>query len=383
MAGVNAQAMRGHRDAPPAPAWDDGLMLVVAGLLGLGLVMVFSTTVSRAGGLGVFAHHGGHLAAGVVLMYLVSRLRAETWQRLGPWLVFASGLLLIAVLIDGVGMRINGSSRWLRLGALTLQPSELAKIALILYTAGYLTRHRERLTRFSSGILMVGMVVGIFAMLLLMEPDFGGAAVMVIAVAGMIFLGGVRFWHFLVCALTAVAGMVALVWLSPYRMARVTGFLDPFADPFNSGFQLVQALIALGRGEWFGVGLGASVQKLHYLPAASTDFVFAVLGEELGFVGVLAVIALFALFVWRAFELSRQAELIGQVFAARLAQGVGLLVGLQAMVNMGVNLGLLPTKGLTLPFMSYGGSSLLAVCVAVGLLLVVAREIRPSPGVRR
>jgi cell division protein FtsW len=219
--------------------------------------------------------------------------------------------------------------------------------------------------------------------LLLREPDFGSMVVITATVLGMMFLGGVRFWHFLACIGAGAAGMVVLTLISPYRMERVTSFLNPWSDPFDSGFQLVQALIAFGRGEWFGVGLGASVQKLHYLPAANTDFLLAVIGEELGFVGVALVITLFALLAWRAFAIARRADLTGNVFAARLAQGIGLLLGLQSIINMGVNLGVLPTKGLTLPFMSYGGSSMLASCLALGVLLAVDRETRPRPGGRR
>jgi cell division protein FtsW len=200
--------------------------------------------------------------------------------------------------------------------------------------------------------------------------------VICLTVFGMLFLGGVRFWHFMAVVLAATGGMILLTLVSPYRMARITGFLDPWADPFNTGFQLTQALIAFGRGEWLGVGLGASIQKMFYLPAAHTDFLFAVLAEELGLLGVLTVMALIGVLVWRSFRIAAAAERNGQIYAARLAQGLGMLIGLQAMINMGVNMGALPTKGLTLPFLSYGGSSMIVCCIAAGLLLMIDREQR-------
>jgi cell division protein FtsW len=204
----------------------------------------------------------------------------------------------------------------------------------------------------------------------------GSVVVICLTVFGMLFLGGVRFWHFMAVVLAATGGMILLTLVSPYRMARITGFLDPWADPFNTGFQLTQALIAFGRGEWLGVGLGASIQKMFYLPAAHTDFLFAVLAEELGLLGVLTVMALIGVLVWRSFRIAAAAERNGQIYAARLAQGLGMLIGLQAMINMGVNMGALPTKGLTLPFLSYGGSSMIVCCIAAGLLLMIDREQR-------
>jgi cell division protein FtsW len=247
-------------------------------------------------------------------------------------------------------------------------------------------RKQEELRNFTQGIVMVSLVLAVIALLLLLEPDLGTVIVITLTVLTMLFLGGVRFWHFLLVALTGVGAVALLAVVAPYRWARVTSFLDPWADPFNAGFQLVQALIAFGRGEWFGVGLGGSVQKLFYLPAAHTDFVLAVIGEELGLFAVLAVMVLFGVVIVRAFMISRQAERAGQLYASRLAQGLGLLIGYQAIINMGVNMGLLPTKGLTLPFVSYGGSSTLVSLVAVGLLLRIERETRglgprPAPQV--
>jgi cell division protein FtsW len=365
--------------------FDPWLLGAVATLILLGIVMVYSASINLA------ARETGHdtyflirhvinTSIGVAVMWLAARSRLELWERSGPILLIAAIVLLAAVLIPGVGTHVNGSTRWFRLGGVALQPSELAKGFMVIYVAGYLIRRQEQLRYFTQGILMIGIVLAVVGMLLLREPDLGTLVVIVTTVLAMLFLGGVRFWHFLVCIAAGVAAVAVLTLISPYRLERVTGFLNPWADPFNSGFQLVQALIAFGRGEWFGVGLGASVQKLFYLPAAHTDFLLAVIAEELGFVGVLAVMALFSIVVYRAFAIARAAERVGQIYGARLAQGGGLLIGLQAMINMGVNLGVLPTKGLTLPLMSYGGSSMVSSCFVVGLILAVDRTTRQAGG---
>lgn len=352
-----------------------------AALAALGLVMVYSASVDLAmrtqGNSAYFlVRHALYLGAGLIAIGIVLRTRVRWWEASGPYLLLVGLALLVAVLIPGVGMHINGSSRWLRLGPLTLQPSELMKLFMVIYVAGYLVRKQEEMRRFTQGILMVSIVVAIIGMLLLQEPDFGSVVVICITVLAMLFLGGIRFWHFMLVVGAGVGGMVALTLVAPYRLTRVTSFLDPWADPFDAGFQLVQALIAFGRGEWFGAGLGASVQKLSYLPAAHTDFLIAVIAEELGLVGVLGVIALYTILLLRAFAIARQAENTGHLYGARLAQGLGLLLVLQAMINLGVNMGLLPTKGLTLPLVSYGGSSIIASAAAIGLLLLIERESR-------
>ncbi|MFQ5936591.1 MAG: putative lipid II flippase FtsW, partial [Acidiferrobacterales bacterium] len=316
------------------------------------------------------------VAIGLVFMYLVMHTPLRLWEQSGPYLLLAGMALLVLVLVPGVGVSVNGSSRWLRLGTINLQPSEFIKLFMVVYVAGYFVRKQEELHNFTQGVVIISLVVVIIGILLLQEPDLGAAVVVSATVLGMLFLAGVRFWHFGIMTCAGVGAVALLTFVAPYRFARVVAFLDPWADPFDSGFQLVQALIAFGRGEWFGVGLGASVQKLYYLPAAHTDFLFAVTAEELGLVGVLAVITLFALLTMRAFAIAQRAETMGLVYAARLAQGVGLLLGVQAIISMGVNMGVLPTKGLTLPFMSYGGSSMLVSLSAVGLLLVVERETR-------
>ncbi len=363
------------------PKWDVWLMASVGALLLLGLVMVYSASISisqRATGnsLHYLLRHLVSVVVGLMCMAVVMRTRVRLWETAGPYLLLLGIGLLMVVLVPGLGVHVNGSSRWLRLGVVNLQPSELVKIFMIVYVAGYLVRKQDELRFFTQGILMLSIVLAIIGMLLLQEPDLGSVVVICFSVFGMLFLAGVRFWHFLVVVGAGVGGMVLLTVVAPYRLARVTGFLDPWSDPFNSGFQLTQALIAFGRGEWLGVGLGGSVQKLFYLPAAHTDFLFSVIAEELGLMGVMLVIALFAVVVWRAFAIAQQAERMGQGYAARLAEGVGLLLGVQAMINMGVNMGVLPTKGLTLPFISYGGSSMLVSCIAVGLLFMVDRGSR-------
>ena len=361
------------------PVWDQWLLGSTFALIVLGTIMVYSASIAYAdremhNSAYFLVRHLGYTVVGLILMAFVMRTRVRWWEKSGPYLLLLGIASLIIVLVPGVSAHVNGSSRWIKLGIVNLQPSEFMKLFMVVYAAGYLVRKQEALKNFTQGIVMVSLVLAVIGALLLLEPDMGSMVVITVAVFAMLFLGGVRFWHFMLVLAVGVGGMVMLTIISPYRMDRVTSFLDPWADPFNTGFQLVQALIAFGRGGWLGVGLGASVQKLFYLPAAHTDFVFAVMAEELGLFAVLAVMALFGIIVVRAFAIARQAEDAGLLYGARLAQGLGLLIGSQAMVNMGVNMGLLPTKGLTLPFMSYGGSSMLVSCIAVGLLLLIGRE---------
>lgn len=364
--------------------WDPWLAGAACALLVIGVIMVHSSSVAYAArttgnSLHFLVRHASHIALGLLCLAVVLRLRVRLWEKGGPYLLLGGILLLALVLLPGVGAHVNGSSRWLKLGILNLQPSELMKVFMVVYVAGYLVRKQDELRNFMQGIVIVSLVVMVIGSLLLLEPDLGTLVVICLTVFTMLFLGGVRFWHFTAVAGIGIGGIVAMTLISPYRMGRVTSFLDPWADPFNTGFQLVQALIAFGRGEWFGVGLGASVQKLFYLPAAHTDFVLAVIGEELGVFAVLGIMALFGIIILRAFAIARQAECLGQLYAARLAQGLGLLLGYQALINMGVNLGVLPTKGLTLPFVSYGGSSMLASMLALALLLRIERETRGAP----
>jgi len=288
----------------------------------------------------------------------------------------ASLLMLAVLLIPGVGRNVNGATRWLNLVVFNLQVSELAKLSVVIYLAGYLVRHSEAVLNTVGGFLKPMGVIALVVVLLLLEPDFGASVVVIATAMGMLFLGGVQLWLFGVLLLTALLMFAALAISSPYRLERLTTFLNPWADPFDSGFQLTQSLIAIGRGEWFGVGLGGSVQTLFYLPEAHTDFVFAVLAEELGLIGGMVVVLLFAYLVWRIFRIGRQAAVAGNTFAAYLAFGIALWVALQVFINIGVNVGLLPTKGLTLPLMSYGGSSMMAMCVAMAIVLRIDAEHR-------
>ena len=363
------------------PAWDMWLLSSTIVLLATGVIMVYSASVAYAeremnNSAYFLVRHASYTMLGLVFMAFTMRTRVRWWEKAGPTLLLLGLVGLAVVLLPGIGANINGSTRWLRLGIFNVQPSEFMKLFTVVYVAGYLVRKQETLRNFTQGIVMVSLVVAVIGALLLMEPDMGSLVVITVTVFAMLFLGGVHFWHFMLVLGVGIGSMVLLTIISPYRMARATSFMDPFADPFNTGFQLVQALIAFGRGEWLGVGLGASVQKLFYLPAAHTDFVFAVMAEELGLIAVLGMLALFGIILLRAFAIARQAEAAGQIYGARLAQGIGLLLGGQGMINMGVNMGLLPTKGLTLPFVSYGGSSMLASCIAMGLLLLIGREAR-------
>jgi len=373
---------------PAATAFDQGLAIPVLALLALSLVMVFSASMNsqmleRGPALSVVLQQGILLAVAGVLIALTARLPLRLVQAAGPLLVLAAIISLALILVPGVGVEVYGAVRWYRIGPVHLQPSEFAKIFLIIYIAGYLTRKKDELVRFNQGILVVALVVGVFGALLLMEPDFGSTVVMVLTVVGMLFLGGIRYRHFFASVAVAGLGGAMLVSLASYRMDRIVAFMDPWADPMNKGYQLIQSYIAFGRGGWTGIGLGESIQKLNYLPAARTDFLFAVIGEELGFVGVVTVLALFFALIWRAFTLARRAEMLGDLFACRLAQGIGLLLAVEVLINAGVNMGVLPTKGLTLPLISQGGSSLLATSLAIGLLFAVARETTPVAGKRR
>ena len=363
--------------------WDRWLLGCTSALLALGVIMVYSASIAYAeremhNSAYFFIRHVCFAILGIVLMVFVMHTRIRWWEKSGPFLLLLGIASLFLVLVPGINAHVNGSSRWIRLGIVNIQPSEFMKLFMVVYLAGYLVRKQEALRNFTQGIVIVSLVVAVIGTLLLLEPDMGTLVVVTVTVFAMLFLGGVRFWHFMLVVAVGLGGMAALTIISPYRMGRVTSFLDPWADPFNSGFQLVQALIAFGRGEWSGVGLGASVQKLFYLPAAHTDFVFAVLAEELGLIAVLGVIVLFGIIFVRAFAIAHQAEAVGQIYGARLAQGLGLLFASQAMINMGVNMGMMPTKGLTLPFLSYGGSSMLASCMAMGLLLLIGREARAA-----
>ena len=299
----------------------------------------------------------------------------SVWRNVGPLLLLIALALLIVVLIPGVGYAVNGSTRWLRVGIMNIQVSEPARLCLILYIAGYLVRQNKSLREQFSGFLRPMLVLSLACGLLLAEPDFGAAIVLLATALAMLFVAGARIRDFLLFFSATIVAMAGLAITSPYRLQRLTAFLDPWSDPFNSGFQLTQSLIAIGRGEWFGVGLGSSVQKLFYLPEAHTDFVFAVFAEEFGLFGSLLLIALFFGLLWRVFKLSIRAANAERFFEAYLTVGLGTWLGLQAFINVGVNMGLLPTKGLTLPLISYGRSSLIIAMISIGLLLRVHHEL--------
>lgn len=358
---------------------DASLLMISLSLLLLGIVMVASASISvadrnLADPFYFLERQIIYALLGIAAAFAVYRIRLVQWEKSGMALLGFALFLLVLVLIPGFGKTVNGSTRWIALGFINLQVSELVKFFMLVYVAGYLVRHGQAVRTSLWGFIKPMMMVGLAGLLLLMEPDFGATVVIIGTVLAMMYLGGVRFTQFITfLSMFGVAAML-LVVLSPYRLARLTSFMNPWADPFDSGFQLTQSLIAIGTGGWFGTGLGGSVQKLFYLPESHTDFLFAVLSEELGFVGVFIVIALYALLLLRAFRIGLQAEKCGNQFAAYMAYGIGVWLVMQACINMGVNMGLLPTKGLTLPLMSYGGSSLVVCCMAIGFLLRIHHE---------
>ena len=361
--------------------YDSQLIIAVLALMGIGLVMVASSSISiatRALGdpLYYFWRQSVYVALGLVMMLVATRIPLQVWRKSSPVLLGVGALMLLLVFVPGLGREVNGSMRWLSLGPINLQPSEPMKLFMVLYLAGYLVRRGELVRNTVGGFIRPMSMLAVIGVMLLFEPDYGATVVLFTTALGMLFLGGVPFWSFVGWAAFVVVSMGMVVMAAPYRVERLLTFMNPWADPFGSGFQLTQALIAIGSGEWFGVGLGSSVQKLFYLPEAHTDFLFAVLAEELGMVGVLVVILLFTFVVWRAIAIGTRAEMAGHAYGAYLAYGVALLIGLQAFVNIGVNMGILPTKGLTLPLMSYGGSSLLVNSFAVGLVMRVDHEMR-------
>ncbi|MEH6824220.1 MAG: putative lipid II flippase FtsW [Motiliproteus sp.] len=356
-------------------ACDPWLLISAVSLLAIGFLMITSASmeVSDKNYGSPFYHAFKHAAFMVVALVVaagVFMVPMRFWQQTGHWWLLVGFIFLVLVLIPGIGREVNGSSRWIRLGPINIQASELAKFCMMLYMAGYLVRRLDEVRTQLSGFLKPMLVLSLFICLLLLEPDFGAVVVLGGMVLGMIFLSGMVLWQFLLVVLGAIAAAVIMVISSPYRWERVTSFWNPWADPFGAGYQLSQAQIAFGRGEWFGLGLGNSVQKLFYLPEAHTDFVFSVLAEELGLIGALTVVLLFAVLVMRIFYIGRRAEEEGLRYSAYVAYGIGIMFAGQALINIGVNAGVLPTKGLTLPLVSYGGSSLL---VCVSMLAIMAR----------
>jgi cell division protein FtsW len=371
------------RSAPNAE-YDRSATWAALLLAAIGLVMVYSASIATAEASRYTGHsaswflvrHGAYLAIALALAITVFLVPAKVWQKLAPWLFLAALAGITLVLVPGFGREVNGARRWLDLPGFGVQPSEAMKLAVVLYAADYTARKHSVLKSFRRGLLPMLAVMLLVSWLLLREPDFGALVVIAVIAFSILFLGGMNGRHFAALLGMLAAGFALLVVFSPYRLQRIFGFMDPWADPYGKGYQLSHALIAFGRGEWLGVGLGASVEKLFYLPEAHTDFLLAVIAEELGFAGVALVIALFAWLVSRAFAIGRQASQHERHFAALAAQGIGIWFGFQALINMGVNMGLLPTKGLTLPLMSYGGSGLLANFVALAILLRIDWESR-------
>jgi cell division protein FtsW len=359
--------------------YDYLLIAIVGSLLALGLLMVTSASIVVSDRLfhtpfHFFLHQLFYVFLGIGVGAIVIRIPLSFWEQNGGYLLLISILLLTLVLVPGIGREVNGSRRWFGIGPFGIEVSELAKFSVIVYLAGYLVRRQKEVISSFSGFLKPMVILGLVALLLLMEPDFGATTVIMATSLGMIFLAGARLRPFIILVIAVGAGMALLAVISPYRLLRLTSFLHPWADQFNSGYQLTQSLIAFGRGGIFGVGLGNSVQKLFYLPEAHTDFLFAVLAEELGLIGQLLIIGLFVFLVSKIFATAKNAAKSRHLFGSYMAYGFGLWLGLQALINIGVNAGMLPTKGLTLPFMSYGGSGILINCITVAVLLRIYHE---------
>jgi cell division protein FtsW len=360
-------------------------------LLAIGLVMVYSASIAMAEASAHTGHrawyflvrHAMFLVAGLVAAYIAFQVPTKVWQHAAPWLFIGGAALLLLVLIPGIGKSVNGARRWLSLFVVNLQPSEFMKLAVVLYAASYSVRKaaflhaqqplRQTLVR---GFLPLFVVMVAIGGLLLLEPDFGAFVVIVAIAFGILFLGGLDWRLFIGLLLLLPVGLGAILVAAPYRLQRLVAFLDPWSDPLGKGYQLSHSLIAFGRGEWFGVGLGASVEKLLFLPEAHTDFLLAVVAEELGFVGVATVLVLFVWVFFRCYAIGRQAVRLERPFAALVAHGIGVWLGVQAFINIGVNMGVLPTKGLTLPLLSFGGSGIVANCIALAILMRIDYENR-------
>ena len=376
----------------PTPArlmgFDQALLWVTVGLLAWGLVMVYSASIAltdsprfeRAGYSQTYflVRHSVSLLLAFIAGLMAFQVPVRTWERAAKWLFVVSLLLLVAVLVPHVGRVVNGARRWLPLGVMNFQPSELAKLAIVLYAADYMVRKMDVKERFFRAVLPMAAAVIVVGVLLLAEPDMGAFMVIAIIAMGILFLGGVNARMFFLIAGVLMVAFSMMVMMSEWRRERIFAYLDPWSEKhaLGKGYQLSHSLIAIGRGEVFGVGLGGSVEKLHWLPEAHTDFLLAVIGEEFGLVGVLCVIGLFLWLTRRIMTIGRQAIALDRVFAGLVAQGIGMWIGFQSFINMGVNLGALPTKGLTLPFMSYGGSAILMNLVAIGIVLRIDYENR-------
>ncbi len=375
-----------YSPATPRAELDMTLFWSVALLLALGLVMVYSSSIAMSEAeksTGYRMHyylmrHGVFLVIALVAAGITFQIPISLWQRLAMPLFIIGGFLLVLVLIPGIGRDVNGSRRWISLGFTSMQPSELMKFFVVLYAADYTVRKAAFMNDFKKGFLPMLAVMVFTGAMLLRQPDFGALVVITSIAMAVLFLGGLNWRVFVGLILLLAVAFVVLIISSPYRLQRIIGFMDPWADAYGKGYQLSHSLIAFGRGEWLGVGLGGSVEKLFYLPEAHTDFLLAVIAEELGFVGITVVLALFVVFIYRAFAVGREAMMREKYFASLVAQGIGVWLSVQTLINMGVNMGVLPTKGLTLPFMSYGGTGIVVNCVAVAVLLRIDAENRAS-----
>lgn len=380
----SVNAVRPGRTA--MPSFDFAVIIATAALVLFGLLMVYSASIALADGpryasYGRFyfvMRHGLFILLGVLALGVALSIPMRVWQKAAVPLFLICMLLLVIVLIPGIGREVNGARRWLPLGIVNFQPSELMKVAMLLFAAEYTVRKQEHMQNFMRGFMPMACALAAVGMVVLAEPDLGAFMVIVAIAVGILFIGGINGKLFSSLLAVLIGSFLLLIWLSPWRRERLFAYLDPWNpdNAYGSAYQLSHSLIALGRGEWFGVGLGASVEKLHYLPEAHTDFIVAVIGKELGFVGVASLILVFAFLVWRAFDIGRQAVAMERIFNGLVAQGVALWFGIQTFINIGVCVGLLPTKGLTLPLVSYGGTGVVMNLVAVGLLLRVDYENR-------
>lgn len=364
---------------PSAQLYDVPLLYCVVMLIGLGFVMVMSASMPTAERLfddpyHIIIRHSLFLVMAFVLFWITSCVPMTWWKRSNPYLLLLGLALLVVVLI--VGREVNGAKRWIPIGPVGIQAAELAKLFFFSYIAGYLVRKREEVQENLKGFAKPIAVFAVYALLVLLQPDLGTVVVMFVTTVGLLFLAGAKLWQFFALILTGIALVVLLIIVEPYRMARVVGFLEPWDDPFGKGYQLVQSLMAYSQGGWFGQGLGNSVQKLQYLPEAHNDFIFSVIGEELGFVGVVSILILFGTLVFRALLIAEQALKCGKEYEGYFSFAIGIWFAFQTMVNVGASVGILPTKGLTLPFVSYGGSSLLIMTIAAGILMRVDFETK-------
>lgn len=364
----------------PLP-YDRWLVLAAISLLAIGILMVASSSMIvaqkyYASSFSYVYRQLGFLFVGLTLGVVLFKVPTQRWQQLSGLALIIAFISLIVVLIPGIGRSVNGSTRWIRLGFIGIQISEVAKLFFIVYLASYLTRHNHAVRRHVMGFIKPMILVGIMMGLLLLEPDFGASVVLLLTALGMMFLAGMPLRYFFVLMLMLPVALFLLAVAAPYRLQRLTTFLDPWSNQFDSGYQLIQSLIAFGQGGWFGVGLGNSVQKLFYLPEAHTDFIFAVLAEEFGLLGMLIVLFLFSILVWRGVRIGAMACINQRFFAGYLAYGCSLCFATQVLINIGVNIGLLPTKGLALPLMSAGGSSMVINCLMLMLLLRIDYETR-------